>query len=69
MDESTKRGGSCPVVLHGYKFERIDEFEVRLEGPNGEAWRIRPADAHDGFARFVWEMALAATATAATPSI
>jgi hypothetical protein len=63
MDESTKRGGSCSVVLHGYKFERIDEFEVRIEAPNGEAWRVQHAGANDSFARFVWEIALAAAAT------
>jgi hypothetical protein len=45
------------MEIAGYKFEKLDEFEIRIESPKGEAWRIRSVDKSHGFAFFIWEMA------------
>lgn len=42
----------------GYKFELVSEFEIRIEAPDGTAWRIRnEVDDEYGFQKFLWDMA------------
>lgn len=44
--------------LHaGWKATRIDGFEIRVVSPEGEAWRLRSADANDIFNNFIFRWA------------
>ena len=49
-------------TINGFTFQRIDDFEIRIAAPDGEAWRIRYADINDGFNGFIWKMACAMVA-------
>jgi len=37
--------------------QEIDEFEIRVVSPEGEAWRLRSAYANDVFNNFIWRWA------------
>lgn len=48
------------MKIPGWKAEKLDDYEIRITAADGEAWRIRWADKHDGLNHFIWKMALAA---------
>ena len=50
-------GGKELMEIAGYKFKKLDEFEIRIESPNGESWRIKNVDKQHGFESFLWDMA------------
>lgn len=57
-------GDSVLSVPEGWKAERIDEFEIRVTSPDGEAWRLRSADRNDMFNNFIFRWAEAMLAAA-----
>ena len=55
---------TCPACnvqerkpLIGWEATRIDEYEIRVVSPEGEAWRLRSADANDIFNNFIFRWA------------
>lgn len=40
-----------------WKAEQIDDYEIRVTSPEGEAWRLRCAEKGDIFNNFIWRWA------------
>lgn len=47
------------ISVAGYKFERIDEWELRMSAPSGDAWTLRHSDDCYGFSEFIFDFAVA----------
>jgi hypothetical protein len=45
------------MILKDWKAEQLNEFEIRITAPDGEAWRFVWVDENAGLAYFMWKLA------------